>query len=450
MLYFNRLVGGLEGPAVRPMPWACSSSTRRRSSGGRCYAPRVYGTALSYLALVLASLAGIGFVAVVFARFGREGWKILLGILVASALVGGAGEAMGQLWARSHPAYQVLFLAPHRWTGWTQVPHLRFVWTGSAEIAPEFSVRVAANAHGFRDRERSLAKSAGVERVALLGDSMVEALQVPFERTAGQLLERELDAASGSAGASRPRWEVLNFGISNYGLGQYLLAWEHFARHFSPQLVFAYLAEFQMLRTDAGLEASGFDHERYGRLWVRPTFRLEGERLIREPARDYARFVAVREEIDRREFGGKSIRTRPVGWILPRVPAFLAGRLALLGGRRDRLPQADEETVRLSLRVLEELATRVRSAGARLVVVDAIRYHEGTATLSERVRTLCAEEAIGYLDLSLDLLAANEKGIATHWRRDLHFNEAGNRIFADAMARWIRTETTASAPTRGG
>lgn len=65
----------------------------------------------------------------------------------------------------------------------------------------------STNAHGQRDVERSLAKAAGVERVLLLGDSVVEGFGLcDLDDTISRQME-----------ALRPgQREVLNFGVSGY------------------------------------------------------------------------------------------------------------------------------------------------------------------------------------------------------------------------------------------
>jgi hypothetical protein len=93
---------------------------------------------------------------------------------------------------------------------------------------------VKINSHGLRDRERPKAKPAGAVRIAVLGDSFTEALQVPLEATFVSRLEAELNAcrAFGDKNA-----EVLNFGVSNYGTAQQLLTLRERVWEYSPEIV---------------------------------------------------------------------------------------------------------------------------------------------------------------------------------------------------------------------
>ncbi len=58
------------------------------------------------------------------------------------------------------------------------------------------------------------------------------------------------------------------------------------------------------------------------------------------------------------------------------------------------------------------------------------------------------QQDLGYVPLSDDLLAANLGGTSTRWRYDLHFNEAGNRLFADAIYRWVIRDAKAGEASR--
>jgi hypothetical protein len=93
---------------------------------------------------------------------------------------------------------------------------------------------IVINRQGFRDRERPVAKPPGTYRVAVLGDSFTEGLQVRLEDTFAAVLEREL------AGCPRFRGravEVFNFGVSNYGTAQELLTLRDRVWAYSPDLV---------------------------------------------------------------------------------------------------------------------------------------------------------------------------------------------------------------------
>jgi hypothetical protein len=93
---------------------------------------------------------------------------------------------------------------------------------------------VEINGAGFRDRERTLAKPARTLRIAILGDSFVDAVQVPVESTFACVLERRLNSC---AAFGEQNVEVLNFGVSGYGTAQELLTLRHAVWPYEPDLV---------------------------------------------------------------------------------------------------------------------------------------------------------------------------------------------------------------------
>lgn len=103
--------------------------------------------------------------------------------------------------------------------------------------------RVKFNSFGMQDKPRSLVKSPDTLRVAIVGDSWVEALQVDREKNFCSILERLLNesegkrAASEKNGVEKRTWEVLNFGVSSYNLGQVYIQVRDQAMRFQPDLV---------------------------------------------------------------------------------------------------------------------------------------------------------------------------------------------------------------------
>jgi lysophospholipase L1-like esterase len=115
-------------------------------------------------------------------------------------------------------------------------PHTGYVHKANAEgwWQKEGQAYIRINSAGLRDREHAKPKPHGTFRIAVLGDSYTEAVQVVTEQTFWTILERELQQCQALAGR---QVEVINFGVSGYGTGQELLALRYRAWDYSPDLV---------------------------------------------------------------------------------------------------------------------------------------------------------------------------------------------------------------------
>ena len=80
---------------------------------------------------------------------------------------------------------------------------------------------VTINADGWRGPRVMPRKPPNTLRIAVLGDSFVEAVHVPYEQSVCAVLQQELAQHCGVA--SRQQVEVLNFGMTAYGTAQELL-----------------------------------------------------------------------------------------------------------------------------------------------------------------------------------------------------------------------------------
>ena len=139
---------------------------------------------------------------------------------------------------------------------------------------------IEVNLYGFRHGDRGPSKPEGTFRVAVLGDSFIEAFQVPDDQTICAVLEREL--ASCDALSSRSV-QVLNFGVSGYGTAQELLMLRHHVWQYAPDLVI--LAFF----AGNDLRNNSFELEPYH---VRPFYRLEdGELMLDTSFRQHPDFL---------------------------------------------------------------------------------------------------------------------------------------------------------------
>lgn len=117
---------------------------------------------------------------------------------------------------------------PSRDRGWT----LRAGVSGVVSGENKQAVRI--NSNGFRDRERSRAKPYGTFRIAVLGNSWTEALQVPLEKTYAAVLEADLQK---DACFNAKHIEVLNFAVAGYSTGQEFLTLQQEVWKYKPDLV---------------------------------------------------------------------------------------------------------------------------------------------------------------------------------------------------------------------
>jgi hypothetical protein len=122
---------------------------------------------------------------------------------------------------------------PDPLVGWSGRPGAEGVYLD------EGGAEVRISSAGVRDRERIAVKPRDVWRVAVLGDSYTEALQVAEDRRFTSVMERLL--ARCDAGRGR-RVEVLNFGVSGFGTAQeYLLLKNRVLRYAPDVVVLAFL-----------------------------------------------------------------------------------------------------------------------------------------------------------------------------------------------------------------
>jgi len=152
--------------------------------------------------------------------------------VLAATVLAGFGVALAL--AALEAGVRMLHLVPSRFwqpdatLGSKLIPGSTGWWTQEEH---EFTVPVQINAEGRRDLERPVRKPPGTYRILLLGDSFVEAMQVPVEQTFARQLEAALTRAGGSP------VEVISMGVSGYGTASEYLWYRDGGRAYQPDLV---------------------------------------------------------------------------------------------------------------------------------------------------------------------------------------------------------------------
>lgn len=105
------------------------------------------------------------------------------------------------------------FMQVDRKLGTKHIPGKQVIWRMEGFSADTL------NSLGYRDIEHTVAKPAGVKRVAVMGDSHSEGLQVPLQDTYARRLEESLNDSAHKT-ADKTNYEVVNFACSGYSTAQ--------------------------------------------------------------------------------------------------------------------------------------------------------------------------------------------------------------------------------------
>ncbi len=120
------------------------------------------------------------------------------------------------------------FYQPDEHCGSRLRPGISGVWTA------EGFGRVSVNSLGFRGPEIKATQLSSATRVAVLGDSFIEALQVDHEECFCARLEESLNSKNHTV---NNYYEVINCGVSGYGTAQQLLMLRNYVLPLRPDIV---------------------------------------------------------------------------------------------------------------------------------------------------------------------------------------------------------------------
>ena len=305
--------------------------------------------------------------------------------------------------------------------------------TGITRLRNEFAAPFAINAQGWNSGvgDYRLARTPGVARIAIVGDSMVEAMQVAASASLAEQLGRRLGEAA----------EVYRFAISGAPLSQYLWMIEREVARYTPDLVVVVL-----IHNDFD-ESFRFKPGRYTSSFLK--LKIEDGQVTDEipptayepPWWDGLRFSAT--------FRYLYYRQRA-------CPEALCGRDVASPFQAnvdaDVVARARADVRIATEYVFARLTRLARDAGFRLLLMmDGDRkavyagadpgplYAGGPLALNALAAEAAARNGIAFIDLHARFAAdwqAHHKGF--DFPHDSHWNERGHEIAAEAIAEFVR------------
>jgi len=340
-------------------------------------------------------------------------------LLAAGLLI---GLAVAELIARAFdPGIQVVFRES---VEFSEDPTLVYALRPGARDGKHY-----ISSAGLRDDETPRAKPAGTFRIAAIGDSLTHGSGGPRENSYPEQLEALLN---GRARTTRSRFEVLNFGVPGYNIGQVVRRLRVLGLSFEPDIVVygyvlndpqAFSIEAAALRTlrDEAIRDADADASHVAGRW------LAHSRL----------YQLARQWVHRRE-GLAVLRAQ-----MPNDPAYEAAR----SGDRTRyfrsIHTEGESATRLK-RGLDELAAIARERQLPVLVVifplfgsEAGAGPEALADVHQIVAAQAAQRGFGVLDL-LPVYAGATRAFGTEMKLDfMHPDALGQRVAATAIWSWL-------------
>jgi lysophospholipase L1-like esterase len=371
----------------------------------------------------------------------------VLGSLLAAFIL---GEVMLRVIGYS----SAIWYRPDAQLGWTLRPGV------AAWFTKEGRAWVEVNAAGQRDREHAVQKPAGVYRIAVLGDSYSEAMQVERDQAYWAQLPERLAACSF---APAKRIEVLNFGVSGYGTAQEYLVLETTAQRYQPDLVILQFTN----GNDVQNNSPALDDEK-----SRPFYRLEAGGLVADnsfaASAAFQSRKSLKAEVGRRLSDYSRIvqlaRATKEGGLISRAHATAAPGLEEGLARAPLAPPREaqwEEAWRVTEALIAQTGARARQLGAKFVLITvpyAIQVHPDPELRASFQKRLGVENLF-YPDQRLAELGGRHGfqvvALAPHMQRMAeegnryfhgfqnsgmgrgHWNPEGHRVAADIVARHL-------------
>ena len=328
---------------------------------------------------------------------------------------------------------------------------------------------VQINSAGLRDRDHSITKPANTIRIALLGDSYCEALQVPLEQTFWWLLQQKLESCGQFAGK---HIEIINFGVSGYGAGQELITLQQKVWQYSPDIVMLLMTTnndiSDNMRSLKKTDEIPYFYYRGDELVVDNSFRdsrafrWHSSMLNRTGVwfRDNLRTIQlvyevhllIKTKLDERRARNQTPAPVAAQAAKPPAPEITVENMIYLEPR----DAVWNEAWRVTEGLLKEIHNEVNQKGAKFVLVvgsNPIQVHPDRA-LRERFQTyvgvdnlfypnlrlaqLANREQIDFLDLAQPMLSyADEKKVFLHgFGKEIgngHWNADGHREAAELI-----------------
>lgn len=328
------------------------------------------------------------------------------------------------------------FLTPSKTLGTTHLPGKNIIWRMEGFSADNL------NSIGYRDIEHTVAKPTGVKRIAVLGDSHSEGLQVPLQDIYARRLESQLNDGA------KHNFEVINFACSGYSTAQEYVQYTHEVEQYKPDVTV-------VLMHWGNTTANIVDPKRRNKAQPRPYFYLDQSGKLQQDNSVIDWYYAPGSENSAwaKTINWLQLNSRIYG-VLTQTDMALNNNekvyfkwrgnfqrlLAFVQGKNPKAEvpgptYAEQDPTKVTDALVVALADKCTKSGSKLVVM-LLPDPTGTASqqLASELTSLGKEHGFGLLDLS----AAFKKHPQ---QKDLflrvHLSSLGHKFVADTLQEYL-------------
>lgn len=279
----------------------------------------------------------------------------------------------------------------------------------------EFDIVYEINGQGFRDGKDYLMEKSGEKRLAVFGDSFTFGVGVKNENVFSKILERNSS------------YEVLNFGVSGYDVGQYLLSLKENGLKYDPDaVVFAVYTGNDV--EDAILEHP-FQSPRF-----KPYFKLENGNLVLKNNPVPLEENSKTEQSERVDYRVKNVSFyNKIKWLLEFKTVLLGknlikqnfypflSRLGLVKSLADY-----EENFSVIREILKESRDILGEKEFIVMIIPSknIKYNYLEKEFGRKLEEISSELGISSVNLTSDLMKEGN----CYFPQEGHFNEKGHEV----------------------
>lgn len=301
------------------------------------------------------------------------------------------------------------------------------VWRVGDDVAGRYRI----NAQGWNSGHATYVDRApqGVRRIAIIGDSFVEALQVPFDASLAERLES----------AAKGRIQVYRFGISGAPLSHYLAMARHVAQTYHPDMIVLVLVHNDFDESFSAVAG------RYTSSFLK--FQMQGDQVAAEipPApytpgwRDWLRQTAtLRYLYYRQKLNPATLLPQFLATAPPVYQANVA--LSAVTAQRDIIRGATDYAFAQFLALSREYKFRplmIMDGDRRFIVAgldSAALYKDGALWLNAMSAEAAKKSGLDFIDLhplfEKDWQVSRQP---LNFVSDNHWNERGHAVAAQAL-----------------